>query len=226
MTREEWEELMEYLAQEKIQRARLHRKYLKRFEHHGRHAYLIEEMAEGYIRHSRNPHRQVDLNSERDYIRSVQRTLSESTELSEDIGMLDILEDYESLIREGMQFEDFPLEDVEVLRTLGESNPRSALLAAFYKEKSKTSFYESEERYKDSARSPASSLRRGQEKIRHIADQIDEHLKKGEETEKSTSDSNVRPSRRWFKGLGKIAQGSAITIADACLAAGVLVFPV
>lgn len=33
-------------------------------------------------------------------------------------------------------------------------------------------------------------------------------------------------SRRWFKGVGQIAQGSALSIADVALAIGVLKLPV
>ena len=35
-----------------------------------------------------------------------------------------------------------------------------------------------------------------------------------------------KKSRRWFKGLGQIAQGAALSIADVALAVGALHFPV
>jgi hypothetical protein len=35
-----------------------------------------------------------------------------------------------------------------------------------------------------------------------------------------------KKSRRWFKGVGQIAQGSALSIADVALAIGVLHLPV
>ena len=35
-----------------------------------------------------------------------------------------------------------------------------------------------------------------------------------------------KKSRRWFKGVGQIAQGSALSIADVALAIGVLKLPV
>jgi hypothetical protein len=219
ITRKEYEELMTYLFQEKIRRAGLHRRFLHRLELHDHFGYLIDEMSEGYLRHARTPHRQTDLKIERDYVRSVQHALSESTQIAEEVGMLDVLEDYELLIRQGMEFRDMPQEDSETLRMLGETDPRGALLAAFHKEKSRASFFPPSERYNDEPRTPASSLRRGEERIRNTGDRLDEHIKLQEASDEHISDEKVRPSRRWFKGLGKIAQGSALTMADVCLAA-------
>ena len=229
MTREEWCELMDYLAREKLYRARLRRRYPKHIVFGDQFHRLIEQMSDGYTRHARHPDKYVDLDVELDYMRSVQQALSESTEIAHDIGMLDVLEDYETLIREGMSFDDIPKEDVDVLRQLGESDPRGALLAAFHKEKSRSSLYGTAERFNDEPRTPGGALRRGEERIRKASEQIKEFVKKAKEQEESaprTSDSEVRPTRRWFKGLGKVAQGSALTIADACLAAGILDLPV
>jgi len=39
-------------------------------------------------------------------------------------------------------------------------------------------------------------------------------------------ESEKKKSRRWFKGLGKIGQGAALSIANAALAVGVIHFPV
>ncbi|HEY6250872.1 MAG TPA: hypothetical protein VI685_13005, partial [Candidatus Angelobacter sp.] len=36
----------------------------------------------------------------------------------------------------------------------------------------------------------------------------------------------LKKSRRWFKGLGQIAQGASLSIANVALAVGILKFPV
>ena len=43
---------------------------------------------------------------------------------------------------------------------------------------------------------------------------------------KKESDDQPRKSRRWFKGLGQIAQGSALSIANVGLAMGAITIPV
>jgi hypothetical protein len=71
----------------------------------------------------------------------------------------------------------------------------------------------------------------------HIADRLnraekllDEAAKEFEELRKlepaKIMESKKKKSRRWSKGLGKIGQGAALSIANAALAVGVIHFPV
>jgi len=51
-------------------------------------------------------------------------------------------------------------------------------------------------------------------------------LKEDEKSGKESVATKPRKSRRWFTGLGKIAQGTALSIANIALAVGALHFPV
>jgi len=213
MTRDEYRELMEYLAEERLRRSRSwrHRHFLMEMELYDE---LIEEMAPGYA--TRGLDHRRDIAHDARYIRAVRRTLDRSTDIAEDIGMLDIIEEYDGLIIEGMLFEDLPAQDLDALRRLGETNARGALLASFHKVKHRGSVNPTQPQYERIEISK--SLR-----------SIETRLGEVESTLRETTDDSPepsRPSRRWFKGLGKIAQGAALTMADVCLAGGLLVLPV
>jgi hypothetical protein len=61
---------------------------------------------------------------------------------------------------------------------------------------------------------------------KRLTDAQEEFEKCRKVQEEGESEQRVTKSRRWFKSLGQIAQGAALTIADVALAVGALKFPV
>ena len=209
---------MQYLLTERIRRTHRYRRFHPL--EYGHLLGLISEMADGYIRHTKQLGKS-EVGDDLDYIRAVLRALDASTDLAEEIGMIDVIEEYETLVIEGMEFDDLPKEDIHALGELGEANPRGALLSCFLKVKNHKSTRKID--YEDVP------LEKSLRSIEHRLEQVEERFQEGRKTRTSkrqTAADATRPSRRWFKGLGKIAQGSALTLADVCLAAGILVLPV
>jgi hypothetical protein len=213
MDRKQFEELMEYLEQQHISKSHRFRKYHPL--EYGHLLDIISEMSPGYIRHSRKlPERPDRIDAE--YVESVHRTLRISNDIAREIGMLEVLEEYGDLIIAGMEINDIPHHDIAALERLGEANPRGALLAAFLKIKASGSI-ESDGRNE-------LSVEERLEKLERILSEAHDN-ERSSKSRKHEADER-RPKRRWFKGLGKVAQGSALTLADVGLAAGVLVLPV
>ncbi|MEM6914320.1 MAG: hypothetical protein AAF511_10125, partial [Pseudomonadota bacterium] len=94
MTRDEFEKLMEHLAEQRLD---LGSDFRRRKEFCDFYS-LIKERAPGYIVHSRQIQRRDSDDPSTEYVRAVRRALRVSTDIAADIGMLDLLTDYEHLI--------------------------------------------------------------------------------------------------------------------------------
>lgn len=213
MDRKTFVELMEYLERERIYRTDL-------FKSHHISEYrdlyrIISNMSSGYIRHSRNIDIENNREEDLEYIKSILRALRLSNDLAEETGIIDIIEEFEEIIIEGMELEDIPPHDIEALEQLGERNPKGALLAAFRKIKHRKSLSKHENKETE-IRSRLHKLERELSDIEN-KQEIPKFQEFGIES---------KPKRRWFKGIGKVAQGTALTLADVGLAAGILVLPV
>ena len=216
MKRKQFKKLMRYLAEQRLDTTSYLRRRPKEMRdlHH-----LIKEMAPGYIVHSRQIRCRDSDDPSIEYVRSIRRSLRVSTDLATDIGMLDLLADYEDLILAGMQFNDLPKEDEKALRLLGEADPSGALLAAFLSVKHR----------QNHRRSSDENYRSIEEQLRSIEGRLDRVIEAAEQnSDLSLGRKAEKPPRswRWFKGLGEIAQGTALTLADCGLAAGLIVVPV
>jgi ferric-dicitrate binding protein FerR (iron transport regulator) len=100
---------------------------------------------------------------------------------------------------------------------MGSTNPEADLRGMIYVVKRRK-----EERRQMSREIPVSrQLERAEEELARTRKQFEESA---EEEENNTE--APKKSRRWFKGLGQIAQGAAISIADIGIAIGMLHFPV
>lgn len=141
--------------------------------------------------------------------------------LAREAGFLDAIEPHMREIASGLGVENLPDADQDVLRETGSPNPKVELRSLAYRAKSRLEECDPQSR--------EISLR----KELHYAEQ---HLSAADKTfrilldaEKQESEESEKPpkkSRRWFKGLGQIAQGSALSIADCALAMGALNLPV
>lgn len=141
----------------------------------------------------------------RDGVRANNRMLEES-------GFMDAMDAYYDEIVDGMKLEHMPKQEIEVMRELGSADPKAKLTALMYIVKSRC---KSKQSYNQEVRI-SNRLKEIEKKL----DQQNEKLKESKE------EKPPKKSKRWFKGLGQIAQGSALSIANVGLAMGAITVPV
>ncbi|HEY6253158.1 MAG TPA: hypothetical protein VI685_24640 [Candidatus Angelobacter sp.] len=135
----------------------------------------------------------------------------------EEAGFLDALEDHGREILAGLEVKHLPDVDKEVLKDSGSVNPEVELRVLVSAAKSMC------ERFNRS---------RQEVPIRQELRAMEERLERSEKLFGEDKEKKIGPgekpkkSRRWFKGLGQIAQGASLSIANVALAVGVLRFPV
>ena len=122
-------------------------------------------------------------------------------------------------ILSGLQAHHLPDADREIFREMGSPNPDMELRALVLRAKSS----------RDRLRRNSNQLSIRQQ-LKHAEERVGEAQQEFERTqkalEKGPEKEQSSKSRRWFKGMGQIAQGAALSIADVALAAGAFNFPV
>jgi len=145
--------------------------------------------------------------------------LSFSNRITEEGGFLDAYEEHETEILQGLQLDHLPEADKEILREMGSINPDVELRGLVYLAKARVG--------KDGRQHRELSVRQELKNCAKELDQAEQKFGKESELKEMESSQEVpKKSRRWFKGVGQIAQGSALSIADVALAIGVLKLPV
>ncbi|MGH9971959.1 MAG: hypothetical protein ACREBG_29785 [Pyrinomonadaceae bacterium] len=146
-------------------------------------------------------------------------SLSFSNRISEEGGFLDSYETHETEILDGLQPDQLPDEDKQILREIGSINPDVELRGLVYAAKAR--IRRVERQYRDV------SVRQELKNCETQLEQGEKIFQTALELKEPESNKEVpKKSRRWFKGIGQIAQGSALSIADIALAIGVLHLPV
>lgn len=137
----------------------------------------------------------------------------------EEAGFLDAFEAHTREILEHLQPSHLPDAEEEVLKDMGSINPEVEIRALVFQVRA------SRERIEQSTREHPvrRQLQDAAERLKATEEDF-EQAKKGEK--EGQLKETQKKSRRWFKGLGQIAQGSALSIADVALAVGALKFPV
>ncbi len=152
-------------------------------------------------------------------ISETRNSLNFSTRITEEGGFLDAYESHEAEILSGLQSDHLPNEDKELLREMGSVNPDVELRGLVYAAKARIRKVERQTR--------EISIR---QELKHCEAQLEQGAKSLqmalESKEPESSKNMPKKSRRWFKGVGQIAQGSALSIANVALAIGVLHLPV
>ena len=131
----------------------------------------------------------------------------------EDSGFIEAIDEYYDEIVGGMKVEHMPSQEIEVMRQLGSSDPEAELSALVYIVKSKC-----KSGYSNNELKVSRQLERLEQKLEQQNQELREL--------KESSENTPKKSRRWFKGLGQIAQGSALSIANVGLAMGAISIPV
>jgi hypothetical protein len=142
----------------------------------------------------------------------------------EEAGFLDAYEANASAILSGLNPQHVPEVDRQLLREIGSPNPELELLELVYQAKEllhKREFMHQETSIRQELKNLEAQLERADR-------DFDALIKLTSETAESDRPSKPprRKSRRWFKGLGQISQGAALSIANVALAVGALNFPV
>jgi len=152
-------------------------------------------------------------------VSDAQGVLGFSNRVIEEAGYLDAFETHMREILANLHPSHLPDMEKEVLRDMGIVNPDAEIREMVYAARA------SWERIDRSTREiPIRQQLKSAEERLDAANHDFQELKKKGKAERS--DNEGMKSRRWFKGLGQIVQGSALSIADVALAVGVLQFPV
>ena len=142
-----------------------------------------------------------------------------SNRLADEAGFIEAIESHMREIADGLGAGYLPDADKDVLRETGSPNPEVELRSLVYRTKA---WLERGDR-RESELSLRQELRYAEEKLKDADDSFDKLVKAKKE---ETSEEVPKKTRRWFKGLGQVAQGATFSIANVALAIGTLKLPV
>ncbi len=222
MHNDEYKAFLEYLFHTYI-RDRLHR--IERYWD-GPHGGRMWHYETGRLRRAMHIIRYIQLHCDNDddiyatfkaerlrrVVGDVRGRVLESQHLADAGGFLDAIDEHYAAIVAGMTLGHFPESELGVLRDLGSDDPTRDIQAMIHILKT---------------RLPTSEFP-DQPSVRTQLDRVEAKLSEALEAMRENEDQAEAPkkSRRWFKGLGQMAQGAALSLADIGLAAGVFQFPV
>lgn len=146
-------------------------------------------------------------------------SLQFSNRTIEEAGFLDAFEPHANEILAGLRPEHLPKADKEVLREMGSPDADAELAELVFRARA----YRQRIEHMRNEVPTQQLLHQVEDRLDRATQQFDE-LKKLEPEQ--LAKETPKKSRRWFKGLGQIAQGAALSIANVALAAGLIQFPV
>jgi hypothetical protein len=147
-----------------------------------------------------------------DTVDQVREGVASVNRFGEELGMWEAIDEFYDEILADLDVNDMPTIERQVLRDVGAPDPDSELVvivAIVKKRRGELFHFRSEQRLAKRLDSLREDLERHRNEM---------HLQDNAEPK--------RKSRRWFKGLGQIAQGAAMTTANLALAIGLLPFSV
>jgi hypothetical protein len=152
-------------------------------------------------------------------VSETRHSLDFSNRIAKEAGFMEAYEEHEREILAGLQPHHLPEADKEVMRQMGSPNPEVELRILVYLAKERQGRFE-----RNSNEIPT------RKRIEYAEDTLEEARKEFEEAKRQNKEESIdlRPkkSHRWFKGIGRIGQGVALSIANIGLAVGALKFPV
>jgi len=163
-------------------------------------------------------YRTFTLGKLRSTVTAVEQGIAFHNRVAREGGYLSVVDDNFEEIVDGIKSEHLPSEDFLLLRELGSKDPDQEMAAIIYLLKSRKMKYVN---YTQEVRI-SRQLEQLQERLSKDRDLFQE-IKEGE-------NNNIkppkRPGRRWFKALGHICRGAAISVANIALASELLPLPV
>lgn len=134
-------------------------------------------------------------------------------------GFIEAIESHMREIADGLGAGYLPDADKDVLRETGSPNPEVELRSLVYRAKAWLERGDRQARELDLHQ----ELGYAEEKLKDADDSFDKLVKA---KQRETSEDVPEKTRRWFKGLGQVAQGAVLSIANVALAIGTLRLPV
>lgn len=225
MTDDEYREFLAFLFEHYV-RPRLPR-VQRRFHHHmmeewyyyldqAKQSALVLRFIEAHCDGAEDVYRTFTMERLGRAVSESRQSLDFSTRIAEEAGFLDAFEDHTTDILAGLQPHHLPGVDKDLLRETGSVNPEVELRALILRARASC------ERASQMSREV-----RVRDQLKHVSERLGEaqnHFTPAKGTEMPAE--APKKSRRWFKGLGQIAQGAAFSIANIALAVGALRFPV
>jgi hypothetical protein len=151
-------------------------------------------------------------------VRETHWSSSFSVDLAEEAGFIDAYESHRREIADGLDAVHLPDADKDILHEIGSPNPEVELRSIVYRAKR---WWERSNQLRETGLHQ--EMKHAEERLKQEASDFRE-LKKAKE---ETPPRDVpQKRRRWFKGLGQISQGTALSIANGALAIGTLNLPV
>jgi hypothetical protein len=230
MTESEYRDFLAFLFERYVRprMGRVRRRYRRHFEdelsHHldqaVRSAQLIRFL-EAHCMDDGEVYRTFTLDRLKSVVSETRYSAEFGNRLTDEAGFLEAIEAHMREIASGLAVEHLPEADQNVLRETGSPNSKMELRGLVYRARSRLEKCDPQFR--------EISLRKElhyAEQHLSEADANFQALLKAEKEEEENSEKPPKKSRRWFKGVGQIAQGSALSIADCALAIGALNLPV
>jgi hypothetical protein len=221
VSEEEYEKFMKYLYQECLQTRNFRR--FRKHHHPMEWGYESDRLISAsnllrYINHHCQEEDEIYRTINRKRIDQLSNEIRDgigtNRRMLEDSGFMDVFDSHYFEIVDGMKLEHMPQQEIQIMRELGSNDPESELsaLMSIVKTRTKSNHsYNQEVKVSQQLKNIEEKLDQQQDKLKGLKEEADEQPKK---------------SRRWFKGLGQIAQGSALSIANVGLAMGAITIPV
>jgi hypothetical protein len=168
-------------------------------------------------------------------LRQVRTGVTSNTRMLDEMGLLRTLDAEYSVIARQMRVEDLPLGEQEMLSRYGFDDVADHLPGVIYAVRShareRSGFQElsvSQELRRLAERLDAAAA--DHDRLQEIEDEITVIRSQNERpqvpAELASEQDSRRKERRWWKGIGQIVQGAAMSLADGALAVGALKFDV
>jgi len=228
MTDAEYREFLTYLHERYVRPriARVRHRYHHHFEDELsynldqaiRSAQLLR-FVEGYCHDDEAIYKTFTLDRLKSTVSETRHSLEFSNRLTDEAGFLDAYDSHAREIADGLAAAHLPDADKEVMREMGSVDPEIELRTLVHL--AKRSLERSDRQSSDVGL--LLQLRQAAERLKEADTEFEEQLK----AKKEQSSAEVpKKTRRWFKGLGQIGQGAALSIANVALAVGTLKLPV
>jgi hypothetical protein len=227
MTDDEYRQFLSFLFERYVRpriprlRREFHHHMMDEWNYHlseAERAAQIMRYIEMYCDNDEDVYRTFTLGRLRSAVSDTRFSLEFSNRVAEEAGYLEAMEPHARDVLEGLEARHMPDADKEVLREMGSPNPEAELSALVLLAKASRGRFEW----------GSNEVSIGHQ-LRYAVDRLEkarQDLKEDEKSGKESVATKPRKSRRWFTGLGKIAQGTALSIANIALAVGALHFPV
>lgn len=239
--RAEYEAYLKYLwDRDTKESARRHRRRRHPLEWDEEFEYPLNELAVanrmlGAVSSLHDPYDAFRPRALANVLRQVRTGVSANTQMLDEMGLLRTLDAEYSVIARRMRVEDLPSGEEEVLRRYGFDNVADNLSGVIYAVRSHAS-----ERSEFQELSVSQELRRlaerldaaaaDHDRLQQIEDEITVRRAQNERpqvpAELAAEQGSRQKERRWWKGIGQIVQGAAMSLADGALAVGALKFNV